>query len=156
MKVVVVTDKNRAVYNNLAQAYEAEFSRLTAKKPLANGVFELDTNLDDAQVTGFICYKSGTPAGIAAVYSEALHDNEIAEFYIVPFFRKAELGTQFAHMLWQQRPGLWTIKQIAGAQYATRFWLSAIKYLPGENLIEDQYEDEYWGKVTRQRFVSTE
>ncbi|KZN65368.1 hypothetical protein [Pseudoalteromonas luteoviolacea] len=156
MKVVVVTDKNRAVYNNLAQAYEAEFSGLTAKQPLSNGMFELDTNLDDAKVTGFICYKSGSPAGIAAVYSEALDDNEVAEFYIVPFFRKTKLGTQFAHLLFQQRPGLWTIKQIAGAQYATRFWLSAIADLPGESVREDQYEDEYWGTVTRQRFVSTE
>ncbi|OCQ18446.1 hypothetical protein A7985_23620 [Pseudoalteromonas luteoviolacea] len=153
MRVVAVTDETRAIYNNLAQAYEAEFSKLTQKQPLENGVFELDTNLDEAHVTGFICYVSGIPAGIAAVCSNASDDNEIAEFYIVPFYRKAKLGTQFAHALWHQRPGQWTIKQIAGANYATYFWLNAIDDLPCENLIEDQYEDDYWGIVTRQRFV---
>ncbi|TQF73122.1 hypothetical protein FLM44_13370 [Pseudoalteromonas luteoviolacea] len=141
------------VYNNLAQAYEAEFSALTEKSPLANGVFELDTDLNDPLVTGYICYVADIPTGIAAIYNSSPSENEVAEFYIVPFYRKAKLGTQFAHTLWRLRVGHWTIKQIEGAQYATKFWLSAIADFPGRNLIEDDYEDEYWGRVTRQQFI---
>ncbi|MCF2860340.1 hypothetical protein L1286_22930 [Pseudoalteromonas sp. SMS1] len=155
MNIVEVTDNNRAVYNNLAQAYEAEFSTLTEKSPLASGLFELDTDLSNPMVTGYICYVQGIPAGIAAVLRFSPDEHEVAEFYIVPLYRKAKLGTQFSHALWHLMPGRWIIKQIAGAHYATKFWLSAIADLPGKNLIEDHYEDKYWGRVTRQRFLST-
>ncbi|KZN49941.1 GNAT family N-acetyltransferase [Pseudoalteromonas luteoviolacea] len=152
MEIVAIEECNRAIYLNLAQAYEAEFSKLTEKKPLADGMFELDTDIADSNVSAFICYESGIPAGFAAIYSEFAECYEVAEFYIVPVFRKAKLGTQFAHTLWQRLPGNWTIKQITGADYATEFWRSAITMLPGLDLIEDKYEDEYWGEVTRQRF----
>ncbi|ESP91653.1 GNAT family N-acetyltransferase [Pseudoalteromonas luteoviolacea] len=152
MELVAVNDLNQAVYYNLAQAYEAEFSKLTEKVPRQDGMFELDTDIAQEQVSAFVCYVSGVPAGIAAIYMHSDKDMEIAEFYIVPVFRKAKLGTQFAHALWAMYPGSWTIKQIAGAGYATEFWRSAILKLPGLDLIEDEYVDPYWGKVTRQRF----
>lgn len=154
MELVAIEAQNQAVYFNLAQAYEAEFSKLTEKMPLPNGMFELDTDIADENVAAFICIESGTPAGIAAVYCGPDGNYEVAEFYIVPVFRKAKLGTHFAHALWRYFPGDWTIKQIAGADEATMFWRSAINKFVGSAFTEDLYEDDYWGKVIRQRFVS--
>ncbi|WP_211363154.1 hypothetical protein [Thermochromatium tepidum] len=51
--------------------------------------------------------------------------------------------------------GCWEIKQISGAKYATEFWRKAVGEFVGNNFQEDVYQDEYWGRVVRQQFVST-
>ena len=66
MEIIPVTTENLAVYDQLAQGYEAEFSAITGKKPDARGVFALDTRIGD-DVRGFILSVGGLPAGLIAV-----------------------------------------------------------------------------------------
>ncbi|AZZ97326.1 GNAT family N-acetyltransferase [Pseudoalteromonas sp. R3] len=146
-----VTPVNQTIYNNLAQAYEAEFSPLTDKSPGPDGLFALDTLLEGS-VTGYLCYVNKTPAGLAAIAQHHDKEFEVCEFYIVPRFRKAGLGTRFARAIWVNSPGLWTVKQIAGADYATQFWRRAIAEAGVKDMEEDTYDDPHWGTVTRQRF----
>ncbi|MCO7190861.1 MULTISPECIES: hypothetical protein [unclassified Pseudoalteromonas] len=146
-----VTSHNQTIYYNLAQAYEAEFSPLTDKSPGPDGVFALDTLLE-GNVRGYLCYVNKTPVGLAAIAQHQEREFEVCEFYIVPRFRKAGLGARFARAIWANSPGLWTIKQIAGADYATQFWRRAIAQAGIEEMEEDTYHDPYWGTVMRQRF----
>ncbi|MEC4091019.1 hypothetical protein [Pseudoalteromonas rubra] len=149
--LIPVDTHNLPVYLNLAQAYEAEFSAITNKNPGADGLFALDTVLE-GNVTGYLWYDNETPVGLAAIAQHQKDEFEVCEFYIVPRYRKAGQGAQFAHTLWANQPGLWTIKQIAGAEYATQFWHRAIASAGIEGVQEDTYQDPYWGKVARQRF----
>jgi predicted acetyltransferase len=152
MEIIPVTTANLAVYLNLAQAYEAEFSAITGKEPNAQGVFELDTKMGD-DVRGFVLSVAGVPAGLIAVRSKNDGSYEVAEFYVVPSFRKQAWGQKFAHAVWRAMPGKWEIKQIAGAEYAAEFWRKTIGAFPPMEFQEDRYDDSYWGMVTRQRFV---
>lgn len=152
MEVIPVGTANRDVYNNLAQGYEAEFSAITGKKPDARGIFRLDTRIGD-DVRAFLLSVGDVPAGLIAVRTKDDGSYEVAEFYVVPSFRKQAWGQKFAHAIWRAMPGKWEIKQIAGAEYAAEFWRKTIGAFPPTEFQEDQYDDPYWGMVTRQRFV---
>jgi len=154
MEIIPVITANLAVYLNLAQGCEAEFSAITGKKPGAQGVFELDTKIGD-DVRGFVLSVAGVPAGLIAVRRKDDGSYEVAEFYVVPSFRKQAWGRKFAHAVWRALPGKWEIKQIAGAEYAAEFWRKTIGAFPQTEFQEDRYNDPYWGMVTRQRFVTT-
>jgi|FLOH01.1.fsa_nt_gi predicted acetyltransferase len=153
MEVIPVGTANRDVYNNLAQGYEAEFSAITGKKPDARGIFRLDTRIGD-DVRAFLLSVGDVPAGLIAVRTKDDGSYEVAEFYVVPSFRKQAWGREFAHAIWRNLPGSWEIKQIAGAEYAAEFWRKAIGAFPQTDFREDRFDDLYWGKVTRQRFVT--
>lgn len=152
MEVIPVGAANRDVYFNLAQGYEAEFSAITGKKPDARGIFRLDTRIGD-DVRAFLLSVGDVPAGLIAVRTKDDGSYEVAEFYVVPSFRKQAWGQKFAHAVWRAMPGKWEIKQIAGAEYAAEFWRKTIGAFPPMEFQEDRYDDSYWGMVTRQRFV---
>lgn len=149
MKVERVGQDRLRVYMNLAQAYEAEFSAITKKTPTADGTFELDTPVDDAH-RAYIAWVDGVPAGIANIGVAGEGRFEVCEFYVVPVFRGVRCGTEFIHSIWSATPGRWEIKQIAGAGYATRFWRRAIVAYDDTEFEESEYDDPYWGRVTRQ------
>ncbi|MDP1784938.1 MAG: integrase arm-type DNA-binding domain-containing protein [Sulfuricurvum sp.] len=155
MKIIPVTENNLTVYLNLAQCYEAEFSRLTHKKPDAKGLFELDTQLV-GEVMGLLLMIDQCPVGIAAIAVTGKKHYEVSEFYIVPSFRHHSRGMKFAHRLWNMFPGEWEIKQIEGAQYASIFWRKTITAFNNTPYQEEHYNDPYWGIVTRQRFIAEE
>lgn len=142
---------NNHIYYNLIQAYEAEFSQITGKVPDHNGMFPLDTKLDNS-VMAYLEYINSIPIGIAAI--KRVDDTyEMCEFYIIPSKRKMNHGEKFAHKIFDVNQGLWQIKQISGAEYASNFWRKII-YTYGVSYQEDKYNDEYWGIVTRQKFNS--
>ncbi|MCK9372638.1 MAG: hypothetical protein M0P91_05530 [Sulfuricurvum sp.] len=151
MTVHAVTDENLFVYLNLIQCYEAEFSRITHKKPNKEGLFELDTHLGET-VSGWLLMIGETPAALAAITHTANRCHEVCEFYVVPSFRHQAVGIEFAHQIWRIFPGEWVIKQIEGAEYASKFWRKAITAYHQTPYREDRYNDPYWGVVTRQRF----
>ncbi|MGF1699525.1 hypothetical protein L4D09_04295 [Photobacterium makurazakiensis] len=154
MKIIEVVDSNLQVYLNLSQPYEAEFSVYTKKQPDDNGIFAMDTQIG-GNVKGFLLYIDDAPAGLAAIAETAPEHYEVCDFYVVPVFRKNRMGQQFAHQLFSMMPGEWESKQIEGAVHAIAFWRRAIGAYTQDNFVEDIYQDDYWGDVTRQCF-STE
>ena len=151
MKVIKVHDNNIQIYLNLVQPYEAEFSSITKKTPNKNGLFDLDTPVDENHLA-YIASVNNTPLGIANIGLKGFSVFEVCEFYILPVFRGAKYGTKFIHEIWSANPGTWEIKQITGAKYATEFWRRAITAYRDTKFEENQYRDPYWGNVTRQTF----
>jgi len=151
MEIIVVSETNLCIYKNLAQCYEAEFSKITGKKPDTQGIFELDTQLSDT-VRGLLLMIEGIPAGIAAIALKENSSYEMCEFYVVPSFRKNSAGMNFAHGVWKMYPGAWAIKQIEGAEYASEFWRKTISRYDQTLYVEEHCLDPYWGLVTCQRF----
>jgi predicted acetyltransferase len=151
VEILEVDDRNMHVYLNLCQAYEAEFSAITGKLPGADGMFALDTDLG-GPVKGYLLRVDGIPVGFAAIKALAGEGAEVCEFYIVPSMRKRCLGKEFASRLFAMRPGPWQVKQLQGAGHATRFWCKVIDEFTGCEYVQDEYDDPYWGRVTRQCF----
>ena len=156
MEIVRVDAGNLAVYLNLCQSYEGEFSAITGKKPDARGLFALDTPIG-GDVLGYLLYQAAVPVGLAAVrIKAALASFEVCEFYVVPSCRRRDLGKNFAQALFRRHAGAWEVKQISGADQATAFWRRVIDDFTGGAYQEDRYQDAYWGQVVRQQFVSRE
>ncbi|PSV49871.1 GNAT family N-acetyltransferase [Photobacterium indicum] len=154
MKIIKVDSSNKHVYMNLAQAYEAEFSKIMQKKPDENGLFPLDTQIE-GNVSGYLLYMDGVPAGHTAIANETPANYEVCDFYVVPYFRKNKVGKSFITDVFKSLGGSWEIKQVAGAEHAVKFWRDVLDDYTAGNYVEDGYEDEKWGVVTRQRFVHT-
>jgi len=156
MQIIKVDSSNKHVYMNLAQAYEAEFSKIMQKKPDADGLFPLDTQIE-GNVSGYLLYVDGVPAGHTAIANEALGCYEVCDFYVVPYFRKNKVGKRFISQVFNNLGGSWEIKQVAGAEHAVKFWRDVLSDYTSDNdiaggYVEDSYDDEQWGVVTRQRF----
>lgn len=149
MRLEPALGSNTTLYHRLAQSYEAEFSALTLKLPGSDGLFALDTDPEDPQVIALIAFEGERPLGIAAI--GAGEHFEMREFYVLPCYRKQGNGRAFAHAIWREHPGIWEIKQLPQAAYATRFWRSVLAAY-GLEYREDRFDDPYWGLVIRQRF----
>ncbi|MCG9760613.1 GNAT family N-acetyltransferase [Pseudoalteromonas sp. Isolate6] len=150
MEIRQVVGSLTQVYFNLVQAYEAEFSVLTEKLPDSNGLFQIDTPIDE-QHLGYLAYENGRPVGFINIL-KVQNTFEVCEFYIVPAARKRKLGSSFMSKIWQMYPGHWQVKQIQGADHAINFWRNALT-LNGIDYCESQYQDDYWGVVNRQIFT---
>ena len=85
-----------------------------------------------------------------------MQDNrhDIAEFYVIPSYRSAGAGSQFAIEIFKMSRGPWQARQIEGAHKATLFCHSAIQLFTNNNFTKSAVEDSYWGKVTKQLFDS--
>ncbi|KXO12681.1 hypothetical protein AKG98_3876 [Moritella sp. JT01] len=156
MQIIKVDSSNKHVYMNLAQAYEAEFSKIMQKKPDEDGLFPLDTQID-GNVSGYLLYVDGVPAGHTAIANETPDRHEVCDFYVVPYFRKNKVGKRFISQVFNNLGGSWEIKQVAGAEHAVKFWRDVLSDYTSDNdiaggYVEDSYDDEQWGVVTRQRF----
>lgn len=153
LQIIKVENEYEKVYANLIQAYEAEFSTITLKKPGKDGLFILDTNLGP-QVHGYLLYEADLPIGFIAVLLKDRPRFEVCEFYIVPSCRRLKFGEKFAHTIFDMYQGEWEVKQIAGATFAHKFWKQTISNYTKSNFEEDIFEDAYWGKVRLQKFKS--
>lgn len=114
LRIVPVDTTNREPFDRLIQCYECEFSAITEKQPTADGVFPLDTHLDDDH-KGFLAYLGEIPVGFNVIALKGNGHYEVCEFFIVPLFRTRRLGYYLAAAIFDRYRGKWEVKQIAGA-----------------------------------------
>lgn len=145
-----ITEQNQAPFKQLIQAYEHEFAPITGKKPQADGLYALDSDWRGPN-EGYYYLKEGMIVGFCII---GLEDGfwDVREFYIVPKERGEGMGTRFACEVFALHRGPWQVRQIEGANQARLFWRKAIQAYTGGEFQEEQVEDAYWGKVTRQQF----
>lgn len=151
MRKMKIDGSNIQVFSHLVQNYEAEFSPLTGKHPDGRGLYALDVEIS-AERPGYLAYEGDIPIGLAVL---GTHQgiSDIAEFYIVPSFRRQSFGKRFAFELFDMRPGAWQVRQIQGADKARNFWRVVINEYTGGEYAETVENDPYWGPVTRQAFT---
>lgn len=153
MSLIPITPKNRSIFEVFSQDYEAEFSALTQKEPDAEGRFALDASWE-APNQGFYFLSQEKPTGFAIWNQIADGRSDIAEFYILPCYRRQGFGKQFAFLLFDRFPGPWQVRQIPTAKQATAFWRSVIEEYTQGHYKEDLIPDAHWGTVLRQYFTS--
>ena len=154
MDIREIDSSSNHIFMNLALAYEAEFSKITNKKPNADATFDLDVEIGD-NVKGFLLFIEELPAGFVIISCDTDNANnsyEVCEFFILPFFRRKHIGKQFIQKIFDMHEGEWQVKQIEGAEYAVSFWRNVISDYTENSYTEVQSVDDYWGKVTKQTF----
>lgn len=152
-RVVPITLGNASIFDVFAQDYEAEFSAITKKEPNAEGRFalEADWHLPNR---GFYQFLHKTPVGFAIRGETEESRSDMAEFYILPCYRKKGLGKLFAFAMFDLFPGLWQVRQIPTAIEAIAFWRAIIDEYTRGSFTEDQIPDTHWGSVLRQCFCN--
>lgn len=150
--LIPVNHYNMQCFFNLSQQYEAEFGRLTGKRPGADGLYTI-TLPDETHEAYLVCDENGNPMGFAVVDTgrEAF---DVAEFYVIPALRRQQIGHQMAAQLFDRYPGPWQVRQIAGADGAYRFWSAVIAAYTKGAFTDSVEDDPEWGQVRIQRFVS--
>lgn len=147
-----ITNDNMQIYYNLSQHYEAEFSPLKGSLPNKDGIYKISTNIDENH-KGFILYEDFTPIGFAVIdISKEIFD--VCEFYIIPSHRNKKFGKKLAFFIFDKYTGDWEVKQIKGAEQATKFWIKVINSYTEGKYTENEYIDNKWGRVVRQVFNS--
>ena len=152
LSFVEINEQNIDVFKNLAQGYEAEFSDITNRLPNELGIFQVDI-YPAAPYRGYLAYCGNIPVGFGVADIES-DIKDIFEFYIIPSMRKKRLGYALAVMVFSKYPGYWQVRQIKGADGATKFWRNTVKRYTADKFEELTILDPLWGDVTCQRFQS--
>ncbi len=153
MEIVPINLANVHIFEVFAQDYEAEFSAITLKEPDAEGRFALEADWQSPN-NGFYQFMNGKPVGFAIRGQTDEGRSDIAEFYILPCYRKQGLGKLLAFAIFDLFPGYWQVREIPTAVNAIAFWRTTIGEYTEGIYTEDQIKDPHWGSVLRQCFES--
>src|SRR6476469_8723826 len=94
MNYIPITQENQNIFDVFEQDYEAEFSSITRKEPDAEGRFAIEADWRPPN-SGLYLFIADKPAGFS-VRSLVDGRSDMAEFYILPCYRKQGYGKLFA------------------------------------------------------------
>lgn len=140
--------------DRMVQVYLAELSPLSGDQPDENGRFPYPylplywteegryplLILSDGRVAGFALVRRLQDAGIPRC--------SIAEFYVMPDFRRSGVGRAAARAIFNRWPGRWHVAQMESNTAAQRFWRRVIaEYTSG--CYEEAWDDDTGGPAQR-------
>ncbi len=145
MQIIQLKSHLDVPFVNLQQLYEFEFSALTGYKVNSDGLFDqeyLRSTWSKSGVDIYVASVDGQLAGFAVVNLSSMlakpDTRDIAEFFIMPDFRKQKIGTKFIQSIFAKYPGNWQVRQIPELDQVRSFWQKAI--LSMEN-VKDFHEE---------------
>lgn len=146
----LIDESNSPIFNELAQAYEEEFSLISGKKKNQEGKYSIDVDWRFPNV-GYYWKEDCKILGFSVVeFIEGYF--EIVDFYIIPSYRKQKAGKNMAFAVFNTHFGPWRVRQILGSEAATKFWRRVINEYTKENYTESQIENPPWGLSIYQSF----
>lgn len=131
MNVAVIEAQigDRELLARLLELNAYEFSRIDGR-PIGDdgryGYEYLDLYWSAKDRWPYLARVDGELAGFALVRTADQEVLSIAEFLVLPKFRRTGVGTVVARDLLARHRGSWVVHQIAGNHSATQFWRRAI------------------------------
>lgn len=128
LELVQARESDREVVGQLLEFNSYEFSRIDGRAIGRDGRYGyryLDAYWSEPGRVPYLLRAGGELAGlvlarrVGAVMS-------VAEFLVLPKFRRTGVGTQAARQLFSAYPGPWEVHQVVGNHQATVFWRRAI------------------------------
>lgn len=128
LELVQARESDRAVVGQLLEFNSYEFSGIDGRaigRDARYGYRYLDAYWSEPGRIPYLLRAGNELAGmvlarrVGAVMS-------VAEFLVLPKFRRAGVGTQAARQLFAAHPGPWEVHQVVGNHQATSFWRRAI------------------------------
>jgi predicted acetyltransferase len=99
----------------------------------------------------FLVWVEGKLAGLILVKkgSEVSGDEtiwDVAEFFVLRGYRRRGIGTQIAHAVWRQFPGLWEVRVMESNTAARDFWAHAISIHTGQAIqpVRVEKDGQWW------------
>lgn len=148
------------ILRNLAELYVHDLSEIVPLELNAQGRFDHDfwRGCWTVDRTPYLIRVDGHLAGFAIVArGSRLTDDptvsDLAEFFVVRRHRRHGIGTRAAASLFDRRPGIWEVRQMAGHRAARTFWRTAIGAYTAGKFEEIVVNDSRWNGWV-QRFTS--
>lgn len=133
MQIIKLDSHLDIPFVHLQQLYEFELVPFTGYKINEHGLYDqefLRSTWSQKGVDIYVLYIDDLPAGFAVVNLSSmlghLDTRDIAEFFVMPEFRRRDIGKRFAQSIFAKYPGRWEVRQIAALVQAREFWLKTI------------------------------
>ncbi len=143
------------IFANLLEMYSHDFSEVWKFDLGDDGFYGyegLSSFWQEPKKFPFLIYVDGKIAGLVLVQQGSpIEDDpqiwDIAEFFILRKYRKQGIGTNIAHLVWQQFAGRWQVRVLQGNTMARAFWVHAIEKFAGHGItpiVVKGKSDEAW------------
>ena len=147
-----VTDITSAPFCHLQQLYECEFSVVTQSEVNDEGLYCQQELIDSWSAAGFeayLFYYERLPVGFCVVNLSSMISNDhlvcdMAEFFIMPLYRRHGLGQYFAQEVFKCYPGPWEVRQLEQLQSARNFWCTVIRVYTRGDFQETHLNTPQW------------
>jgi predicted acetyltransferase len=140
LEVIPAAPEQEPILANLLELYAHDFSEFRDLALGVDGRFgyrDLPLYWREPGRHPFLVRMDGKLVGLALVKrgseisgSETVWD--MAEFFVVRGYRRRGIGTEIAHEVWRQFPGLWEVRVMQSNHSAHHFWERAITLFAGE------------------------
>ena len=128
--VVAVPLSEKADLWTMFQRYARELASMATGKSVKGEVSypTFDNYWREDRHWPFWAMHNGERIGFALIrFAPERNAMQIAEFYILPEFRRDGAGLSFARALMERHPGPWTMRQMAVNTVAVAFWRGVAK-----------------------------
>jgi predicted acetyltransferase len=140
IEVIPARPEQEPILANLLELYAHDFSEFHDLELESDGRFGysgLPLYWSEPGRHPFLVWVEGKLAGLILVKrgSEVSGDEtawDVAEFFVLRGYRRRGIGTQIAHEVWRQFPGLWEVRVMESNIVARHFWAHAISMLTGQ------------------------
>ena len=140
IEVIPARQEQEPILANLLELYAYDFSEFHDLELGSDGRFgygDLPLYWSEPGRHPFLVWVDDKLAGLILVKrgSEVSGDEtvwDVAEFFVLRGYRRRGVGTQIAHEVLRQFPGLWEVRVMESNVSAREFWAHAISILTGE------------------------
>ncbi|MFO7943598.1 MAG: GNAT family N-acetyltransferase [Anaerolineales bacterium] len=152
VKIVPAERDQRKIMERLFQLYLYDFSQFVDLEIDKRGCFEypsLDLYWQEPDRFPYFIEVEGKLAGFVLIKKkvENVDDHQIfdvAEFFVLRSYRRQEVGTRSAHMIWDRFPGRWVVRVMKANKPAVQFWEQAVEKYTGGDFRQQQFtKDDY-------------
>lgn len=151
--------EHRPLLRRLLELYQHDLSRIDGRTPDDRGAYGyryLDLYWKEPGRYAYLLRVDGKWAGFALVNKwspRAGADWSVAEFFILPPFRRRGLGERLARAVLERHRGTWHVAQMRSNREAIAFWRKVVDRFTGGRYQDLAVRNEDWdGRV--QVFVS--
>lgn len=128
VRTALATKDQREVVGRLLEFNAYEFSGIDDRsigEDARYGYLYLDAYWTEPDRFPYLIWADDELAGLALLRT-LQEELTVAEFLVLPKFRRRSVGTRAARALFELRPGRWRITEVPGNSAATAFWRRAI------------------------------
>jgi len=152
IKLEKATVEQRPLLGRLMQLYLYEFSEFDNADINKNGLYEyeyFDHYWREKDRFPFLFYVNDKIAGFVLVNSHSPDNKErntksIAEFFVMPKYRKKNIGKNIAFRIFDMFPGKWQVFEMESNIAAQKFWRKVIAEYTDGDFEEILLENDSW------------
>ncbi len=153
--LIAVPLEGKDELDDMLELYQEEFTAFEPLEKGTNGRYNypsLEKYWQDGACHPFFILADGKPAGFILIngrkYVRAFGKNHsVAEFFVLPQFRRGGIGTRAARLVFERFPGKWQLMMHPKNLPSHAFWANAADYSRVQGLKSHVGPEWYYGNA---------